>query len=230
MPKVEQFKMRDEWNADLRRIQDMLHDAEAQMKKAGAPAMVEQFYSRPRTAELTSLKEEWTMGSFAARFNRYHTPELIWARHNPANIKRADFSVYGSDCSLLCDVEITSLWSTPTAPNPKAYEDFSPYPVWPDRDNPEVLHVDIDQPPKVQPYARLERVIEAHLRDEYPAYWLVIWDNDHAVCHPNLDELAQLVRRILETKWKSGALPAGLQQVWLFDENDAKPRQIQFGK
>jgi hypothetical protein len=35
-------------------------------------------------------------------------------------------------------------------------------------------HVDIDQPRQSQPYAYLKRVIEKHLRDKYPPYWLVV--------------------------------------------------------
>jgi hypothetical protein len=214
----------------MRNIKEMLDEAEAQMQEAAASTMIARFYSDSRNSELTSLKEEWTLGSFAIRFNEYYTPELVWARHNAKKTKRADFSVYGADLSFLCDIEVTGLWSTPKIKNPQKYEDFSPYPIWLDEHNPDLMHVDIDKPPTLQPYGRLERIIATHLRHDYPAYWLVIWDNDHAVRHPNFDELAERVREILEGKCKVRARSTNLQQVWLFDENSARPQQVLFSK
>jgi len=167
------------------------------------------------------------LGSFATRFNKYYATQLIWAFHHPPNTKRADFSVYGRDRSLVCDIEVTSVWSKPTVKNPKGYEDFSPYPIYRDPSDPTIAHIDINQRPKNQPYSTLKRVIEMHLRDDYPPYWLVIWDNEHGVSKPNLDELALLVGKILETKRQRGNLPPNLQQVWVFDENDPKARQVQ---
>lgn len=66
-----------------------------------------------------------------------------------------------------------------------------------------------------------------HLRDDYPPYWLVIWDNEHGVFHPNLDELALRIGKMLEIKRQRENLPACVQQVWVFDENDPKVRQVQ---
>jgi hypothetical protein len=65
----------------------------------------------------------------------------------------------------------------------EGYEDSSTFPCWRDPKDPDVMHLDIDQPRRSQPYARLKRLVELHLRDHYPPYWLVIWDNEHGVFH-----------------------------------------------
>ncbi len=191
--------------------------------------LVGYFYS-PRTGSQYSAvdrwKEEWTLCSFAERYNRYHRPALVWARRNPRGTHRADFSVCGRDRFFLCDIEVTSVWSTPTVKDPHGYEDFCPYPTWMDPSHPDVRHIDIDRPPKSPPYGTLKRIVTKHLRDHYPSYWLVIWDNEHAVRHPNLDDLAVRVKKILAAKKASGRLPTSLQHVWVFDENDPEPRQV----
>jgi nitrite reductase/ring-hydroxylating ferredoxin subunit len=77
---------------------------------------------------------------------------------------------------------------------------------------------DIDHPRAgFRPYAALNRVIETHLRDQYPPYWLVVYDKKHGVTHPNLIELRHCIREILEKKATRGKLPANLTQVWAFD-------------
>ncbi|MFI5399057.1 MAG: hypothetical protein ACHQ9S_26295 [Candidatus Binatia bacterium] len=206
--------MRDQEDAGLETIEDIRIRVEAERNAIGSGKLVDGFYSpRARTdhqARLDRWKEEWTLCSFAERYNAYNTPRLVWARRNPRGTNRADFSVYGDDRSFLCDVEVTSLWSAPIVKDPARYEDFSTDPY----------------DPMSSPYKMLERVIEKHLRDHYPPYWLVIWDNEHAVTHPNLDDLAVLVERILAAKTASGRLPTSLQHVWVFDENDPGPRQV----
>jgi len=77
---------------------------------------------------------------------------------------------------------------------------------------------DIDHPRAgFRPYATLNLVIETHLGDQYPPYWLVVYDNEHGVTHPNLTELRHRIRDILEKKATRGKLPANLTQVWAFD-------------
>ena len=53
-----------------------------------------------------------------------------------------------------------------------------------------------------------------HLRDKYPPYWLVIYDNEHGMQRPNLSQLARLIRDILQARATLGRLPTGLKQVW----------------
>jgi hypothetical protein len=72
----------------------------------------------------------------------------------------------------------------------------------------------------------LEEVIKKHLRDQYPPYWLVVWDNEHGVWKPNLDELAKLIREVLHARKALGRLPSSLQQVWIFDQNAPRPMQV----
>jgi hypothetical protein len=201
----------------LRKIDEMLRDAETQMDKIGAELVVDRLYSGQSTPDFTRLKENWELGFFVQEYNKQHLPTLVWACRNERGTSHADFSIYGADKSYLWDVEVTALFSKPTTKNPQSYEDFSPYPIWRDTSDPRVLHVEIDQPRKSQPYAMLNRVIDTHLRDKYPPYWLVIYDNEHGVQHPNLKHLTSLVRGILQAKGKRGRLPSSLQQVWVFD-------------
>lgn len=207
------------WADTLRKIDDILRDAETQMDRLGADAFVNRLYSPASMSDpdFTRLKEEWELGFFAQEYNKRHTPTLVWACRNEPRTNHADFSVYTADKSYLCDIEVTALFSKPTTKNPQSYEDFSPYPVWRDGSCPDVLHVEIDQPPKSRPYANLERVIERHLRDKYPQYWLVIYDNEHGVERPNLTHLQNLIYAILQKRAQSGRLPGNLQQVWVFD-------------
>ena len=119
-----------------------------------------------------------------------------------------------------------SLFSEPVAEDPRSYEDFSPYQCWRDPEYPEVLHLDIDQPPRSKPYTRLKRLVEVHLRDHYPPYWLVIWDNEHGVTHPNLDDLSGRVLNILQARDKRRGLPPTLKQVWIVDETSPVTRRV----
>jgi hypothetical protein len=207
----------------LRRIEDVLSDAEVQNDAMGADEYLRQSYSSGKpTPDFTRLKEAKYLGYFAEQYNERNTPGLVWARRNEAGSDHADFSVYDDKKSYLCDLEITALFSTPTTKDPKGYEDFSPYPRMPIAMElsavPGVTLWDIDRPkPGFRPYARLERTIEMHLREAYPPYWLVIYDNEHGVCHPNLKQLEQLIRRTLEKNVGRGRLPANLKQVWAFD-------------
>lgn len=203
----------------MQKIQEMLEDAEAGMNKMGAETVVERLYSGDPTSEFTSLKENWILGYFADLYNNRYGPKLVWAVQNQRGTNRADFSVYGEDQSHLCDIEVTSVWSKPHTKNPKGYQDFSPFPVWSDPVAPEVLHQDIDSPPKVRPYAMLKDVIKSHLRNAYQPYWLVIYDNEHGVQHPNHNQLANRIRDLLQTRAASGSLPASLKQVWAFDSH-----------
>ncbi len=200
------------------------------MDALGAAAFVSRLYSGPRTSEFTRLKEDWVLGSFATRFNKLHAPPLVWADRNPPLTKKADFSVYTNGHRFLVDIEILSLFSEPIVDNPKDYEDFSPFPCWRDPKDPDVIHLDIDQPRRSEPYARLKRLVETHLRDHYPPYWLVIWDNEHGVFHPNLDDLSERVLNILRARGRRRGLPLSLEQVWIIDESfpDARRRQCPF--
>ena len=78
----------------MEKITDIFDNAEAQMDAIGAAAFVSRLYSGPGTSEFTRLKEDWVLGSFATRFNKLHTPPLVWADRNPPGTKKADFSVY----------------------------------------------------------------------------------------------------------------------------------------
>jgi hypothetical protein len=210
----------------MKKITDIFDNAEAQMDAMGAAAFVSRLYSGPRTSEFTRLKEDWVLGSFAMRFNKLHTPSLVWAVRNPPGTKKADFSVYTDGRRFLVDIEILSLFSEPIVDNPKGYEDFSPFPCWRDPKDAEVMHLDIDQPRRSQPYARLKRLVETHLRDHYAPYWLVIWDNEHGVFHPNLDDLSGRVLSIVRARDERGSLPASLKQVWIVDESFPDARRV----
>lgn len=202
----------------LRKIDDILRDAEAQMDVMGAQTVVDRLYSGVSTPDFTRLKEEWEFGFFVQEYNKLHAPALVWACRNQPGTNHADFSVYAADKSYLWDIEVTGLFSKPATKTPKGYEDFSPYPVWRDPSNPKMLHVDIDQPRKnPEPYAMLKRVVEIYIRDKYPPYWLVIYDNEHGVQHPNLKHLANLIQGILHARVQRGRLPSNLRQVWAFD-------------
>ncbi len=187
------------------------------MDAMGAETFVDRLYSGVSTPDFTRLKEEWELGFFVQHYNRLHSPALVWACRNQPGTNHADFSVYAADTSYLWDIEVTALFSKPTTKNPKGYEDFSPYPISRDPSDPRVLHVEIDQPRKSQPYTMLERVVEKHLRDEYPPYWLVIYDNEHGIQHPNLKHLSSLIQGILRKRAPRGPLPSNLLQVWAFD-------------
>lgn len=195
----------------------MLRDAEVQMDAMGAETFVDRLYSGVSTPDFTHLKEEWELGFFVQQYNRLHSPALIWASRNQAGTNHADFSVYTADRSYLWDIEVTALFPKPTTKNPKGYQDFSPYPISRDPSDPDVLHVEIDQPRQSQPYTMLERVVEKHLRDEYPPYWLVIYDNEYGIQHPNFNHLSSLIQGILRKRVQRGRLPSNLLQVWAFN-------------
>jgi hypothetical protein len=85
-----------------------------------------------------------------------------------------------------------------------------------------VMVQDIDHPrPGYKPYDGLKRGIEKHLRDRYPPYWLVIYDNEHGVTHPNLIDLRNRVTAILGKISQRNKVPANLREVWLFDMPNA---------
>jgi hypothetical protein len=201
----------------MHKIADMLKDAEAKDQQE-AENFVQQLYSPQRsTPDFTDKKEGWILGTFAELYNRYACPdfgrpELVWARRNMPGTNHADFSVYGADKSYLWDIEVFALFPKPPAKNPKRYQDLWPYPLHPDPSNPAVHDVDIDQLRKSKPYANLERLVEKHLRDKYPPYWLVIYDNEFWV--QDRGQLEDPIRQILQKN--VGRLPANLKQVWAF--------------
>jgi len=203
--------------------------AEAQMNAMGATEFVSRLYSGIPTPGFTQLKEDWVLGSFACRYNRRFTPNLIWAQRNPPGSKKADFSVFAGDRQYLTDLEILSLFSEPVVDNPRGYEDFCPNPCWRDPADPLIIHIDIDQPRRRQPYARLKRLVRAHLRDEYAPYCLVIWDNDHGVPHPNFSDLSARITAILHTEIAKGRKPDCLRQLWLLDENSPDTYYLEQG-
>jgi hypothetical protein len=174
----------------VRRIEDLVRDAAAENDAMGADEYVRQ-------------------------------SALVWACQCERGSGHADFSVYGENRRYLWDIEFTALFTTPAKKNAEDYEDYSPYPVTPVSWNVAVSGVslrDIDHPRTgFRPYGRLERVIETHLRDRYPPYWLVIYDNEHGVTDLNLAELKQRIYEILEKRAGGGRLPANLKQVWAFD-------------
>jgi hypothetical protein len=210
----------------MEKITDIFDKKEAEMNAMGAKAFVGRLYSGRPTPEFTRLKEEWVLGSFVHRFNRQFARHLVWADYNLPGTKRADFSVYGNARDFVTDIEILSLFSEPVVKPPKGYEDFSPYLCWRDPEYPDGLHLDIDQPRRSRPYARLKRLVEAHLRDDYAPYWLVIWDNEHGVFHPNLDDLSARVLSIIEARNSRRGLPTSLKEIWVFDENLPDARRI----
>ena len=208
----------EETGVGLRKIDDIARDAEARNDAMGADEYLRQSYSSCKpTSEFTRLKEEQYLGFFVQQYNEGHGPALVWACHHDRGSGHADFSVYGGSKSYLWDIEVTALFSQPTTKNPKGYEDFSPYPVWRNPSDPSVMFQDIDAPRKSKPYATLNRVVETHLRDKYPPYWLVLYDNEHGVQHPNLNQLEGLIRQILRKKASRSRLPTNLKQVWAFD-------------
>jgi hypothetical protein len=204
---------------------DILNNAQAENAAMGAIEYLRRSYSSysEATPELTRLKEDQYLGYFAAQYNERNAPALVWARRNAAGSGYADFSVYDEGKSHLCDIEVTALFTRPSVKKPKSYLDYSPYPPMPmpildELPDEGVTSWDIDNPRKgFRLYATLERVVEKHLRDKYPPYWLVIYDNEHGVCHPNLGELSRLIRAILQKRAKRGRLPVNLKQVWVFD-------------
>ena len=191
------------------------------MDAMGARSFVDQCYSGTRTEQLTRLKENWELGSFVQHYNKTYSPALVWAYHNQRGIGHADFSIYAADKSYLWDIEVTALFPKPTTEYPQSYEDYSRYPVWRDPSNRSLLHVNINRPPKSQPYARLKNVVKNHLRDKYPPYWLVIYDNEHDVERRNLKHPANLIETVLRAKAQACKLPASLKQAWVFDGSGA---------
>lgn len=167
------------------------------------------------------MQERKYLGCFAEQYNEIHKPALAWVCQHERGSGHADFSAYDENQSYLCDIEITALFTNPAKKDPQDYEDYSPYPATPipsELQVPGVSIRDINHPRRgFRPYARLRRVIETHLRDDYPPYWLVIYDNEHGVEHPNLEELGQLTRQVLEKKKNRGKLVSNLKQVWVFD-------------
>ncbi len=211
----------------LMTIEELWEVAEAENDAMGADEYVRRSYSSSKpTPDFTRLKEAKYLGCFAKQYNEVNSPTLVWARRNEAGSGHADFSVYDDNKSYACDLEITALFSTPTTKDPKGYEDFSPYPHMPIATElsavPGVTFWDIDHPkPGFRPYARLERTIATHLRDTYPPYWLVIYDNEHGVRHPNLIGLRNRVRDIVGQLNQRKKVPANLKEIWLFDMPNA---------
>lgn len=201
---------------ELRKIDEMLRRAEARMDAMGTTFVDRLFTGSPPTPDFSELKEDWELGTFAQAYNMLFDPKLVWARRNPPGTNHADFSVYTADKSYLLDIEVTALFAKPPVKKPSRYEDFQPYPVYPDVSDPAAYHEDIDEPRKVKPYANLERVVEAHLRDKYPAYWLVIYDNE---IWADRTQLEDLIRQILQKRANRGRLPTNLKQVWAFDSH-----------
>jgi hypothetical protein len=113
------------------RIEDLFSAAERRMEEIGAAAFVQRLYSGRDDPELTGIKEDWILGAFTVRYNATRSSRLVYARRNAAGTGHADFSVYGADCSMICDVEVTGLWLKPTVDQPQGYEDYSPYPALP---------------------------------------------------------------------------------------------------
>jgi hypothetical protein len=195
---------------------------EAAEKEMGADEYVRQSYAPEPSSDFKRLQERKYLGCFAKQYNEGgRAPALVWACQHERGSRHADFSVYDESKRYLCDIEITALFTKPANKNPQDYEDYSPYPVMPipcHLSAPGVSLRDIDHPRAgFQPYATLKRVIETHLRDQYPPYWLVVYDNEHGVTHPNLTELLQRIREVLEKRAGRNRLPANLKQVWAFD-------------
>jgi hypothetical protein len=185
----------------LRRIEDLLRDAESENDAMGADEYLRRSYSSGQsTPEFTRLKEAKYLGYFAEQYNELKVPALVWARRNEAGSGHADFSVYDDNKSCLCDIEITALFTKPVRRKPQDPdpEDFEPYPPTAIPEELTMLGMnlrDIDHPRKgFRPYANLRRVVETHLRDKYPPYWLVIYDNERGVQHSNLKRLEELIQ------------------------------------
>jgi len=207
----------------VRLIEELRKEAETENDAIGATEYLRRCYSSAyeRTPEFTRLKERQYLGEFTRQYNERFAPALIWARENERGTGHADFSAYDRNQKYLCDIEMTALFTTPLMSKPQGYEDYSPYPPTPMPAKwvvPGLSLWDIDNPrPGYRPYSRLERIIEMHLRSKYPPYWLVIYDNEHGVRHPNLNQLEKLIRLALEKKASRGRLPANLRQVWAFN-------------
>src|SRR5207244_10020752 len=80
--------------------------------------------------------------------------------------------------AYVCDLGFTAISRKPSTKRRHGIGDFVPYPPSPDTENPLVTHVWVDRSPSQQPYAYARRVTEKHLRNAYPPYWLVIYDNE----------------------------------------------------
>jgi hypothetical protein len=114
----------------LRRIEDILKEAEAENNVLGADEYLRQSYSSCKpTPEFTRLKEAQYLGYFSEQYNKVNSPTLAWARRNDAGTGHADFSVYDQSKVYLSDIEITALFSTPGVKDPRGYKDFSPFPA-----------------------------------------------------------------------------------------------------
>lgn len=207
------------------RIEDIYRNAERQIDAMGSEEFIRnRLYSGRSTAQLTQLKEDWLLGRFADFYNKGNSPTLVSAvRHLPGT-KRADFSVSDEHKIYVCDLEVTAIFPKPTTKNPKGIADFVPYPISPDAEDPRVTHVCVDRPPSQQPYAYARRVIEKHLRDDYPPYRLVIYDNEWHVPHGiSRDDAVRRLEQIFATTKARGKIPSNLKQVWvLYDDALAK--------
>jgi hypothetical protein len=204
----------------LRRIEDILKDADAETALEADDYLSKSYSSSKPTPEFTRLKEAKYLGYFAEQYNVTNSPTLAWARRNDAGSGHADFSVYDQNKVYLCDIELTALFSTPAVKDPRGYKDFSPFPIY--ELAPDVMLQDIEHPrPDYEPYRVLKRTIATHLRDKYPSYWLVIYDNEHGVTHPNLTDLRNRVVVILDKLSQQNKIPPNLKEVWLFDMPNA---------
>jgi hypothetical protein len=192
----------------LLRIEELWEAAEAKNDAMGADEYVKLSYSSGKPSpDFTELKEAQYLGHFARQYNEAHSPSLVWACRNEAGSNHSDFSVYDHTKFYLGDIEITALFSTPGVKDPRRYQDFSPFPVC--EIAPRMILQDIDNPRHgYEPYAKLKRIIEKHLRSKYPPYWLVFYDNEHGVQHPNLIDLGNRVRPILNNLGQRGKIPA----------------------
>jgi len=203
-------------------IDHLWEAAERENAAMGADEYLQQSYAPKPSNDFKRLQERKYLGCFAKQYNQVgHTPAIVWACQHERGSGHADFSVYDENKRYLWDIEITALFTKPAKKNPQDYEDYTPYPMTPIPCHLPAQGVslrDIDHPRAgFQSYATLKRVIEMHLRDQYPRYWLVVYDNEHGVTHPNLTELHHRIREILQKKAIRGKLPANLVQVWAFD-------------
>lgn len=206
----------------LTTIHHLWEAAEKENAAMGADEYVRQSYAPNPTSDFKRLQERKYLGCFAKQYNQAgYSPQLIWAFQNERGSGHADFSVYDENKAYLCDIEVTALFTEPAKKDPQDYEDYAPHPPSPipcHLSVPGTSLRDIDHPRAgFRPYGGLKRVILAHLRDHYPPYWLVVYDNEHGVTHPNLTQLHHRIREILEKKATRGKFPASLTQVWAFD-------------
>jgi hypothetical protein len=161
----------------------------------------------PASGELKEIKEGLELGGFMLRYNDTNKPNLMYAVRNPAGSRRADYTVFDEDQSLVCDLELTSIWE-----RPKTWRKES------DDENPDMMHVYIDESARFPSYDHLERTIEKHLRTDYPPYWLVIYDNSNRAFRDlPRDEGARRIRQIIDRR--RDRLPPNLQQVWVWDSS-----------